>query len=360
MKPISFFGALIALTLLLTSCADMYVDGGIGGVDPRQEIAGAEATIDTGQLQLTRTARAIEQQQASATLQAARTQGAAQIEIDRLQAQMQAEQQQFDLAVAAARYTEDAARAQETRQAAETAQAEQHARQTQVAGPTATAEQLILDHERKLLEQTQYRDYFWLWFWPVAAVIILIVLVAAGIVSIRMGWILVQDHRKNRAVQNSVRAERGRVMPLVDGALPAGYLDTASPIMMRGAPDPVHKIGHTGMVLASPMPPRNGNGNGANLQGKVIAFLERVIEVQGSDSTTIPRWDKLGVTSDTWKEMIRPLVEKRVVDVQARVITRVSDEIGTVADLLDMIELGRLQLTTSWPPAPFNVSVGEG
>ena len=73
----------------------------------------------------------------------------------------------------------------------------------------------------------------------------------------------------------------------------------------------------------------------------VYNFLEKVKDKFGANVTQLPRWDKLGVTSETWQSAVHVMKANHIVDPRPREGTFIRDgkTVGQILYALDMDEL---------------------
>lgn len=329
---------LLILFLLLTACGESPPS------DLRRVESAARSTLDSAAAGVKATQDAVQQERTRATLQAAKTQGAAQIEIDLLQARIEATLQARDLEIASARATEESRPV--------------HATQTQavidsatIRRPTETARALVVAHDLDMLQRSQTLDLFWLYFWPVFGVALLLSLL---VLAIRLGLNLYEYAIKWRTLSNSVRGPGGsRFAWQVNGETFQAVPGTR-PLPLH-VPDPVHRLGNGDVAYVSGMPPRKQLPAQRSESHLVARLLSDAIEIAGEDSTMLPGWRVLqdrGWTSDAWQRATAPLIQAGAVIAQVRVGTYVADNYVDLAGLLDAIETRKLRVIPT-PPLDF-------
>lgn len=330
----------VLLSLLLSSCEEMQL--GQGGADPYAAIAGADATQSAAKAQLQATEQAVRERSSQATLQAARTQGAAQIEIDLLRARAQSTQEAFDLQIASDKATQEAGYARQTVQAALAVETQQAARQTQEAVPTTTAIADIVRHEENMRDQAQVRDMLLLWFWPLLMVA---VIVAVVILAVRLGLDTYREWIKWQSLRNSVRGpEGGRFVMAVKDQLPQ-FVGSTRPLPLA-RPDPVRPLGPGEIAFASPMPEHKPARTATHL---VIQLLEDAIAIAGETSTVLPGWrdfQDAGFDWDSarWQQAVKPIAQAGGLIPRVSLGTAVAEDYQDLAGLLEAIELRKLRV----------------
>ena len=84
--------------------------------------------------------------------------------------------------------------------------------------------------------------------------------------------------------------------------------------------------------------------NARDIDPLVYNFLEKVRDKFGPDVIQLPRWDKLGVTSETWQSAVNVMKVNRIVDPRPREGTYIRDG-KTVGDIIYMLDRDELVLT---------------
>ena len=84
--------------------------------------------------------------------------------------------------------------------------------------------------------------------------------------------------------------------------------------------------------------------NARDIDPLVYNFLEKVRDKFGPDVIQLPRWDKLGVTSETWQSAVNVMKVNRIVDPRPREGTYIRDG-KTVGDIIYMLDTDELVLT---------------
>ncbi len=336
------------LLVILTACDT-------SGVDLRLVSADAQATVQAAEAGLAATRDSITREQGRATMQAAQTAGAAQIEMDLLASRITATADAQALAIAAARVTDTA------RQADATATAVQ-------AQASRTEQALAVTQTVQAVELTRYRADAarreqWAADWSVLRPLVVFILVSvfvAGIAAIV--WVVIdRQARRNHTLSlhgGVVETRAGTTVIQYDasGQIVAYLLEPprALPPRVRlieeSDADPVQSVGGSQLVWESPIARRQPATVNKSLV-LVARLLQDAISISGEGAAQLPSWRKLeelGWSSDRWQRAVKIL--KAIGAVMAFGDgTFVSGQYDTLGDLLYAVETRQLKIVSPTP-----------
>lgn len=292
---------LIVLTALLA--------GGCAEAEPDlyAAVSDAQATQSAARAGLRATEKAVERERVQATVQAARTQGAAEVEIDLLEARSQATQAALDIEFQRAEATEAALMVMGTRAAADqyataTAAVEQIQATNAVLRAYATQTAVVIESERSVAraETSKRLDQFWPMFG--VSLLLLSVFMVIKIGKLILDWWLTFQDRRNRHHYTPV----GIVMydPDGSGGETARLMTGQRHIPSTYNPE-VRALTPSGSVLAAPMaPPSEERKSAAYMTLLALQLVQDAVSVAGEDSVELPGWRDLpGWTSDRWQRV---------------------------------------------------------
>jgi hypothetical protein len=344
---LSVLSVLSVALFTLAACTDV-------PPDLYAQSADAQATQIAALAALRATDQAIQDEHAQATLSAAATQGAAQIEIDLLAARLQATKDAQSLELERARATDTAAAARSTQ-----VQAELLSRQTQAArdlqattgamAAQATQVALSIQVQRDTAaaqRQEQFAE-FWAGFKTLLAVVVVCWLVGlASYMSFQVfaWWLHWRDLRMRMVESRSGTAvwvdPSDSFYPMLLGAPSQVARRALIPNLDLVSDLPaVRRLTASGSVLASQPDPRRPQ---PTITIQAIQLLHAAVQISGPEASTIPGWRDLKWSSERWQRVVAGLAAAGAVVAQPGVGTTITHTYETLNNLLYAVEMREL------------------
>lgn len=341
--------AILIVMLLLAGCGEYVYEPDLYAME-----AGGQATAVAAQALRRATQEASFREVERATMMAAETQGAAQIELDLLAGRLEATRGAQALEMEAAGATADARQVerQETQAAylVQATQAVMELRMTaDVLGAQATQTAIVRLGELEAIEQDRREALATIQpvVWLVAALVVALLVVQTY--TRLLDWNLEWRDRKNRLYETrlgTVIFELGE-----NGEYYARLLSARSlPAKVGGEPTGVNvvKITASGSVLSSPVVRGSSQRNGT--PELAIELLREAVRKLGESSTIIPGWRDLSWSSDRWQRVIAALSAAGLVVTKPGVGTYINDQRAADAgDLLYQLETRQVRLRPTPP-----------
>ena len=338
---------LALLVLLLTGC-----DGGTSGVDLYELEAGGQATASAAQARLRATQSAAFERQAQATMAAAATQGAAQVELELLRGRLEATRQAQEMALQSSGATEAARQAQYWQEATRQAHELRTTAEAMGARATQTVTALELEREVRTAVRREMQDELlgsWLPLIGLAVVIGGIGLFFS--LAIRASdWFLEWRDRKMRLFETRhgtvawYPGEDGFWEPRLLAAGPSNAKYAAPYTRQLRAQNEseaeVVALTPSGSVLSSRMESKPEPG----VTGLAVVFLREAAVIVGEDADTIPGWRKLGWSSERWQRVVAALEAVGAVETRPGVGTLITDDFQDLGNLLYQVETRQVRI----------------
>jgi len=347
--------SLLLFIILLSACDSTAITPDLYAAS-----ADARATQKAAESGLRATDRAIQDERSQATLSAAATSGAAQVEMQLLQARIDATRQAQDLEIERARVTEAATIARATQiqaenyaQATHIAEGLQATANVAVAHATQTAVVVLAYQESGRAVRQNNIEALWDYFIPALIGILLIFLAIFAIYTAPHAARLVRTwiDRRNRHYYTPI----GILVytPGPDG-LERAQLIQGGRIIPSSSSSGVISLNRSGSVLSSPMRLSSGEDHpGVNMLA--MRLVQDAMTVEGPGSDTIPGHRRLdGWTSDRWQRVVGALRQAGAAVTRPGVGAFVTGEFHNLNELCFALETKKLHLRPS-PPEEFDL-----
>lgn len=350
------FGRILRVVLVAVALAGC--DGGYpppGGYDLYSAASAGRATQEAAQAAIYATQQAQQEAYAQATLSAAATQGAAQIEMDLLQARLNATREamivQFEQAESTEMAMRDEAALTQTAAAAVVTQAAQAMRQTDDAlhaSATRTVAALTLDQQIQSENRREVFDMVWNSV-VVQLLLILLIIFAIYKTAERVFEWLIEWQKWKRSL---FETRSGTVVftPDADGVYVPRVLSGSEERWKRldsrslQSQAQVVSMGRQGLLQLSPP------GNAEGITKLAVRLLQDAVMYAGEDSEMVPGWRNLPKwNSERWQRVIAGLEAAGAVRTEERKGTYVSEEYETLGNLLYMIETRQIKVRPALP-----------
>lgn len=348
------FAVLVVGLVMMTGCDT----AAPAGYDLYSAASAGRATQDAAQAGIYATQQAQQEAYAQATLSAAATQGAAQVEMDLLYARLNATREAMSMQYEAAKSTEmailDADAKTQTAAVAMVTRAAQDIRQTDEAleaRATQTVTALLLDRSVQSESRKEAFEVVWdsVLFRVGGGLLVLYVgyRIASRVLD---WWIEFWKWRKSIFETRSgtiafVADEDGVYVPRVLGGADERWKRIEARSSQSQAP--VISMGRQGLLQISP----TRSSESAGITSLAVKLLQDAVSYAGEDSETVPGWRNLPAwNSERWQRVIAGLEAAGAVRTEQRKGTFVSEEYETLGNLLYMVETRQIKVRPALLP----------